>query len=255
MLGPAYVGWGGRTLLTFTDHRDRLRPGRPTRARPGRPRRRPRPAGGREGRRRDRVRQPLARALTEVPGSAPPPAVSASGGGRRPGCPRETRSSRPQRPHATHRALWPLAGGRVPPTSACPQVRHRRLSGQVVREVARGKHLLLRTDAGTTLHTHFQDGGHLAPVPAQGGVGAAPTSRSGRARTAPGEVAVGFRLAICEAAPHRERARGGRPLGPDVPSAPTGTRPRLSPPTRTTLPGPSAPPCFDQRAIAGPGNV
>ncbi|HEX2375087.1 MAG TPA: DNA-formamidopyrimidine glycosylase family protein, partial [Actinomycetota bacterium] len=31
------------------------------------------------------------------------------------------------------------------------------LSGQVVREVAaRGKHLLLRTDAGTTLHTHFK---------------------------------------------------------------------------------------------------
>ena len=31
------------------------------------------------------------------------------------------------------------------------------LGGQVVREVAaRGKHLLLRTDAGTTLHTHFK---------------------------------------------------------------------------------------------------
>src|SRR4029450_8180118 len=49
------------------------------------------------------------------------------------------------------------------------------LGGQVVREVAaRGKHLLLRTDAGTTLHTHFKMEGawHLdRPGEAWGGPG------------------------------------------------------------------------------------
>ena len=51
-----------------------------------------------------------------------------------------------------------LAGQRLTATDfRVPRFATADLSGQVVCEVvARGKHLLLRTDAGTTLHTHFK---------------------------------------------------------------------------------------------------
>src|SRR5215218_6992441 len=51
-----------------------------------------------------------------------------------------------------------LAGQRLVATDfRVPRFATADLSGQTVREVAaRGKHLLLRTDAGTTLHTHFK---------------------------------------------------------------------------------------------------
>src|ERR671915_287492 len=51
-----------------------------------------------------------------------------------------------------------LAGQRLIATDfRVPRFATADLSGEVVREVvARGKHLLLRTDAGTTLHTHFK---------------------------------------------------------------------------------------------------
>ena len=72
------------------------------------------------------------------------------------------------------------------------------LSGQVVTEVAaRGKHILLRTDAGITLHTHFKMDGSWHPY------------RHGERWRGPGDdvrvvletdpwVAVGFQLGVLE---------------------------------------------------------
>ena len=46
------------------------------------------------------------------------------------------------------------------------------LTGQTVREVvARGKHLLLRTDAGLTLHTHLRMEGRWRLIRPQAGIG------------------------------------------------------------------------------------
>ena len=109
-----------------------------------------------------------------------------------------------------------LAGQRLSATDCrVPRFATADPGGQVVREVAaRGKHLLLRTDAGTTLHTHFKMEGawHLYRP---GSAGAAPTSRSGQLRTEPW-VAVGFRLAICELLPTAREHEVVGHLGPDV---------------------------------------
>jgi endonuclease-8 len=128
------------------------------------------------------------------------------------------------------------------------------LAGQVVVAVAaRGKHLLLRTDAALTLHTHLRMEGawHLY----RPGRGWAPPAADVRAvlRTRPW-VAVGYRLGVCELLPTaREAGVLGR-LGPD-PLAP-GWDPeeavrRLS----GDLQRPIGAALLDQRAIAGPGNV
>ncbi|HZD02962.1 MAG TPA: DNA-formamidopyrimidine glycosylase family protein [Actinomycetes bacterium] len=127
------------------------------------------------------------------------------------------------------------------------------LTGQVVREVvARGKHLLLRTDAGVTLHSHLKMEGawHLY--------------RPGERWRGPGFqvravlrtqawVAVGFRLAICELlASQREHEVVGH-LGPDVLGPDwdleEAVRRLRARPERTIGAA-----LLDQRAIAGPGN-
>jgi formamidopyrimidine-DNA glycosylase len=148
-----------------------------------------------------------------------------------------------------------LAGQRLLATDfRVPRYATADLGGQTVREVvARGKHLLLRTDAGTTLHTHFKMAGawHLYR-PGQRWRGPAFQVRA-VLRTEPW-VAVGFRLAICELLPTAREPEVVGHLGPDVLGPdwdPTEAVRRLrADPDRaigTAL--------LDQRTIAGPGNV
>src|SRR5512132_211103 len=122
-----------------------------------------------------------------------------------------------------------LAGQRLVATDfRVPRFATADLSGQAVREVAaRGKHLLLRTDAGTTLHTHFKmEGAWHLYRPRERWRGPDFQVRA-VLRTEPW-VAVGFRLAICEllVTAHEYEVVGH-----------VGTA------------------LLDQRAIAGPGNI
>ena len=131
-----------------------------------------------------------------------------------------------------------LAGQRLVATDfRVPRFATADLSGQVVREVAaRGKHLLLRTDAGTTLHTHFKMEGtwHLYR-PRERWRGPDFQVRA-VLRTDPW-VAVGFRLAICELLPTAERARGRRPPRPRRPRPRLGPGRGPPPPPRRPRPG------------------
>jgi endonuclease-8 len=128
------------------------------------------------------------------------------------------------------------------------------LSGQVVKEVlARGKHLLLRTDAGLTIHTHFRMDGRwdlVRPVARIGG-------RAHEIRcvlTTERWVAVGRRLPVVEVLPTAEEARIVGHLGPDVLGpdwdAEEAVRRLASRPER-----PIGEALIDQRVMAGPGNV
>jgi formamidopyrimidine-DNA glycosylase len=128
------------------------------------------------------------------------------------------------------------------------------LAGQVVREVvARGKHLLLRTDAGVTLHTHFKmEGSWHLYRPGERWRGPDWQVRA-VLRTQPW-VAVGFRLAVCELLPTgREHEVVGHlgpdVLGPDWDAAEAVRRLRIEPGRAigTAL--------LDQRALAGAGNI
>jgi formamidopyrimidine-DNA glycosylase len=148
-----------------------------------------------------------------------------------------------------------LAGQRLVATDfRVPRFATADLSGQVVREVAaRGKHLLLRTDAGTTLHTHFKmEGAWHLYRPRERWRGPAFQVRA-VLRTDPW-VAVGFRLAICELLPTANEHDvlghlGPDVLGPDWDPAEALRRLRADPDRAigTAL--------LDQRTIAGPGNV
>jgi formamidopyrimidine-DNA glycosylase len=148
-----------------------------------------------------------------------------------------------------------LAGQRLVATDfRVPRFATADLSGQVVREVAaRGKHLLLRTDAGTTLHTHFKmEGAWHLYRPGERWRGPDFQVRA-VLRTEPW-VAVGFRLAICELLPTAREHEvvghlGPDVLGPDWDPAEALRRLRADPGRAigTAL--------LDQRAIAGPGNI
>ena len=128
------------------------------------------------------------------------------------------------------------------------------LAGQTVTEVvARGKHILLRTDAGVTLHTHFKmDGSWHLYQPGEKWRG---PGFQVRAVIATGDtVAVGFRLGVCELIRTFDEAKRLRHLGPDVLGADwdrveairrLGTHPERE--IGTML--------IDQRVMAGPGNI
>jgi formamidopyrimidine-DNA glycosylase len=128
------------------------------------------------------------------------------------------------------------------------------LSGQTVLEVLpRGKHLFLRTDAGISLHTHFQLQGawHLY----RPGQPWAPPAHDVRVvlRTEPW-VAVGYRLPVCELLPTARDQDvvahlGPDPLGPDW-DPDEAVRRLLLDPDRAVGTA-----ILDQSAIAGPGNV
>ena len=148
-----------------------------------------------------------------------------------------------------------LAGQRLLATDfRVPRFATADLRGQVVREVAaRGKHLLLRTDAGTTLHSHFKmEGAWHLYRPGERWRGPDFQVRA-VLRTEPW-VAVGFRLAVCELLPSAREHEvvghlGPDPLGPDWDPAEAVRRLRADPDRAigTAL--------LDQRALAGAGNV
>ena len=148
-----------------------------------------------------------------------------------------------------------LAGQRLLATDfRVPRFATADLAGQRVREVVpRGKHLLLRTDAGVTLHTHFKmEGAWHLYRPGERWRG--PSWQVRAVLRTERWVAVGFRLGICELLPtEREHEVVGHlgpdPLGPDWDPAEALRRLRADPARAigTAL--------LDQRAIAGPGNV
>lgn len=101
------------------------------------------------------------------------------------------------------------------------------LSGQVVLEVvARGKHLLARTDAGATLHSHLRMDGswHVqrTPPPAGAAPGRAPRLRGGSAEGVRAVLvtddwtAVGHRLGMLDLVPTTEEGGLVGHLGPDL---------------------------------------
>src|SRR5947199_5568313 len=98
-----------------------------------------------------------------------------------------------------------------------PQLATSDLAGQTVIEVAsRGKHLLTRTDAGLTLHTHFRMDGtwHLyrPGTPWSGG-----PAWQGRVVVANAEwEAVGYRLPVVDLLATQDEARVVGHLGPDL---------------------------------------
>ena len=128
------------------------------------------------------------------------------------------------------------------------------LAGQTVREVAaRGKHLLLRTDAGVTLHSHLRmEGAWHLYRPGERWRGPDFQVRV-VLRTAPW-VAVGFRLGVCELLPTAREHEVVGHLGPDVLGADwdaaEALRRLLADPDRAVGAA-----LLDQRVMAGPGNV
>jgi formamidopyrimidine-DNA glycosylase len=128
------------------------------------------------------------------------------------------------------------------------------LSGQVVDEVvARGKHLLFRTDAALTVHTHFRMDGRWDLIRPSAGLG-------GRAHeircilTTERWVAVGRRLPVVDVLPTADEARVVGHLGPDV----LGDDWDPAEVLRRLLAQPERPigeALIDQRVMAGPGNV
>jgi len=91
------------------------------------------------------------------------------------------------------------------------------LSGQAVVEVvSRGKHVLVRTDAGRTLHTHFRMDGtwHLYPPRARWTGG--PDWQVRAVLSNANWVAVGYRLPVVEIVATADEASVVGHLGPDL---------------------------------------
>ncbi len=128
------------------------------------------------------------------------------------------------------------------------------LTGQTITgTVARGKHLLTRTDAGLTLHTHFRMEGswHLYP-PRDRWRGPAHQVRA-VLETEPW-VAVGWRLGIVELVPTTAEHDIVGHLGPDV-LGPDWDPGRAAENLAADPEREIGVALIDQRALAGPGNV
>jgi endonuclease-8 len=128
------------------------------------------------------------------------------------------------------------------------------LTGQVVREVvARGKHLLLRTDGGATLHTHLKMDGRW-DLYRPGARWRGPVRRVRVVLETDPWVAVGSSLGIVELVDTGREEEVLGHLGPDVLGPdwdPDEVLRRLTATPERTV-GEAA---IDQRVMAGPGNI
>jgi endonuclease-8 len=151
-----------------------------------------------------------------------------------------------------HRAL---AGQRLLATDfRVPAIATADLAGHHVREVvARGKHLLLRTDAGLTLHSHLKmEGAWHLYRPGERWRGPGWQVRA-VLRTQPW-VAVGFRLGLCELLPTTEERQVVGHLGPDV-LGPDWDVAEAARRLRAEEARPIGSALLDQRNLAGVGNI
>jgi endonuclease-8 len=128
------------------------------------------------------------------------------------------------------------------------------LTGQLLLEVApRGKHLFFRTDAGITLHTHFEMDGRWDLRRPGSGLGGRPHEVRAILETEPW-TAIGRRLPVVELLPTAEEAGIVAHLGPDVLGpdwdAAEALRRLMAQPDRAIGEA-----LIDQRVMAGPGNV
>jgi len=136
-----------------------------------------------------------------------------------------------------------------------PQVACADLSGQRVTEVvARGKHILLRTDAGNTLHTHFIMDGEWVVQRVAERLRGGPEHEIRVILETEEWRAVGWRLPVVELLRTRDEATVVGHLGPDVlgedwDEAEVLRRLRAQPER------PIAEALLDQRNLAGIGNV
>ena len=129
------------------------------------------------------------------------------------------------------------------------------LTGQLVTEaVARGKHLLIRTDGGFTVHTHLRMDGYWRIQPADG---ARPLGRSHQLRLVLGNtqwLAAGYLLGVTEVLPTAREDQVTGHLGPDLLGQdwdPAAAVARLA-----RDPGrPVGEALLDQRNLAGAGTV
>lgn len=153
-----------------------------------------------------------------------------------------------------------LAGRRIVASQfRVPSLAAADLAGVVVREFAPyGKHMLLRTDTGLTLHTHFRMDGSWALL--------GPGKRLPRRldddvrvvlTTDEGTTAAGLRLPVVELLPTAEESRVLGHLGPDVlgDDWPDGgeaeaVRRLTAEPDRPVVEA-----LLDQRTVAGIGNL
>ena len=128
------------------------------------------------------------------------------------------------------------------------------LSGQVVREImARGKHLLVRTDGGLTLRTHLKMDG-LWRFYGPGERWRGPAFQIRVVLQTAETTAVGYRLGEVEVLPTREEVRALGHLGPDALGSdwdPTEALRRLRASPERSI----GEALLDQRVMAGPGNV
>ncbi|MCA1839854.1 MAG: DNA glycosylase, partial [Actinobacteria bacterium] len=97
-----------------------------------------------------------------------------------------------------------------------PQLATADLSGQMIREVVpRGKHILMRTDAGLTLHTHFKmEGSWRLFRPSQKTPG--PHHEIRLVITTDPYKAVAYRMPVVELVPTLEEHLVVGHLGPDI---------------------------------------
>ena len=136
-----------------------------------------------------------------------------------------------------------------------PQLATADLAGQTVTEVAsRGKHLLTRTNAGLTLHTHFRMDGTW-PLYRSGSRWSGGPSWQVRAVLSTAEWdAVGYRLPVIELIPTGDEGRAVGHLGPDLLGADwnevEALRRLLYHPEREIGPA-----LLDQRNLAGIGTI
>ena len=167
---------------------------------------------------------------------------------------------------SVHRAAARMSAALVGRTIAASDVRVPRyatadLSGQSVTDfAARGKHMLLRTDAGWTVHTHFRMQGSWSVL---GPGRRLPRSREHQARLllsmVDGRTAVALDMPVVEVIPTARELDAVGHLGPDplLPAgAPGGWDPGEAAARLARDPArPAVAALLDQRNLAGLGNL